>query len=163
MTMAQPANCSTHRTSPAKQSEHLPRRFVYEAPQLASQETEAQAKRPGPANKEGLYAWRHRGPNSERNLYGSPQPLACEIARGGKGRRICGPDSHLKSVPAGRIWMSDSSFIWTAIVPPQAEGVALSALFALSVKTIGRKADNAKPQITQISLIKKERRVFCVI
>ena len=60
----------------------------------------------------------HRGPNSERNLYGSPQPSALGLPQWGEGRRICGPDSHLKSVPAGRIWMSDSSFfIGTAIVP----------------------------------------------
>jgi len=59
----------------------------------------------------------HKGPNSERNLYGSPQPSAHGLPRKGEGRRICGPVSHVKIVPAGRIWMSDSSFIWTAIVP----------------------------------------------
>jgi len=46
-------------------------------------------------------------------------------------------------VPAGLFRMSDLSFIWTAIVPLKV--VALSALFALPVKNIGRKVANAKP------------------
>ena len=41
-------------------------------------------------------------PDSERNLYGSPRPSACEIARGGKGRPICDPDRHLTIVQAGQ-------------------------------------------------------------
>ena len=44
----------------------------------------------------------HKGPNSERNLYGSPQPSAHGLPRKGEGRRICGPDRHLTIVRAGQ-------------------------------------------------------------
>ncbi len=44
----------------------------------------------------------HKGPNSERNLYGSPQPSALGLPRRGEGRRICGPDRHINIVRAGQ-------------------------------------------------------------